>query len=424
MAYTNNRQFWVLLHRWSGILIAFFMIIAGVTGTLLAFNDELEGIFAKRLFIAQKPYENALALKPLELREAFLKQNPSAIINGMGLEIENGKTLLLRPQKLDKDGKKLVPFANDWDEAFINPYNGQVQGVRKRGDLSQGMINFMPFIYTLHYTILLGKEGKLIMGVAALIWFIDSFVALYLTFPIKISKTHWGKQTKEWFNKWKPSWQIRWGSSAYKINFDLHRAGALWIFPLLLIFAWSSVGFNLNKEVYMPVMKIFGAKDIREHIPKLPKPISSPAIEFNQAYDLIIRKTIQNGNENNYKFNHPTFLNYNPTNGHYMMVFKSSRDFIDKGGQSRIFMNSKNGAITSLYLPSGQNGANTFTNWLYALHMGNVFGLPYRILVCFIGLLVTTLSVTGIIIWLKKRNARIAKIPRKSKIRILKEQNA
>jgi uncharacterized iron-regulated membrane protein len=46
------------------------------------------------------------------------------------------------------------------------------------------------------------------------------------------------------------------------------------------------------------------------------------------------------------------------------------------------------------------------TNWLSALHQGEVFGLPYRIFVCVLGVMVVMLSVTGIVIWLKKRRAR------------------
>ena len=41
-----------------------------------------------------------------------------------------------------------------------------------------------------------------------------------------------------------------------------------------------------------------------------------------------------------------------------------------------------------------------------ALHMANVFGLPYRIFVCALGILITMLSVTGVYIWWKKRRAQ------------------
>jgi uncharacterized iron-regulated membrane protein len=39
--------------------------------------------------------------------------------------------------------------------------------------------------------------------------------------------------------------------------------------------------------------------------------------------------------------------------------------------------------------------------------MADVFGLPYRIFVCVLGLIITMLSVTGVYIWWKKHKARI-----------------
>ena len=57
--------------------------------------------------------------------------------------------------------------------------------------------------------------------------------------------------------------------------------------------------------------------------------------------------------------------------------------------------------------------ANTISNWLYALHMGTVFWLPYRILVCVLRLVVAMLSVTGVYLWWKKRRSRLVAASRR-----------
>ncbi len=74
-------------------------------------------------------------------------------------------------------------------------------------------------------------------------------------------------------------------------------------------------------------------------------------------------------------------------------------------GTTRVFFDANTGALKHFMLPSGQYAGNTLTNWLYALHMANVFGLPYRIFVCLLGLAIALLSVTGVIIWWRKRRA-------------------
>ena len=95
-----------------------------------------------------------------------------------------------------------------------------------------------------------------------------------------------------------------------------------------------------------------------------------------------------------------------PTSGMYVYGFTTAADIGHHGGGTGMAFDSNTGEMKAVYWPSGVNGTNTFSNWLTALHMAQVFGLPYRIFVSMLGLLVTMLSVTGVVIWLKKRSAR------------------
>ena len=46
------RPSWVWLHRWVGLAMAGFLVVVGLTGSLLAFDHELERVFAPQLFAA------------------------------------------------------------------------------------------------------------------------------------------------------------------------------------------------------------------------------------------------------------------------------------------------------------------------------------------------------------------------------------
>ena len=85
---------------------------------------------------------------------------------------------------------------------------------------------------------------------------------------------------------------------------------------------------------------------------------------------------------------------------------RSSRDIQDRRGVTRVYFDANTGELRLATLPTGQWNGNTVTSWLYALHMGNIFGLTWRIFVCVMGFVITLLSVTGIVIWMKKRQAR------------------
>jgi uncharacterized iron-regulated membrane protein len=113
----------------------------------------------------------------------------------------------------------------------------------------------MPFIYRLHYSLALGNGGCWPLAWRRW-WVVDCFVGFYLTLPVATKVP----ARQGWFARWAPAWAVRWGASRYKLNFDLHRAGGLWIWPVLLVFAISSVSFNLP-QVYGPVMRALGGKD-------------------------------------------------------------------------------------------------------------------------------------------------------------------
>jgi uncharacterized iron-regulated membrane protein len=409
-----TRQFWVVAHRWAGLTIALFLTVAGFTGIFLAFMDELEGVMAPEMFHVSAPHPGAELLSPTELHARVITSHPGGIIDYMPLHFEEGHSVALGLEKLDPVTGEKIAWSPDWDQLFVDPYTGRALGTRRWGDISQGAKNLMPFLYRLHYSFAVGEYGVLAFGIAALIWTIDSFVGFYLTLPVSIRRKAGAAPAgvASWRRRWKPSWLVRWSSSRYKINFDLHRAGALWIWPMLLVFAWSSVAFNLS-TVYTPVMRLFGAVDTRAELVPLAKPRLAPKLDFAAALkrgeQLAAQEMLRRNIALDDKAIKGDSLYHMAFAGVYAYRFTSASDFTNDGGWTGVAFDSDTGALRAVELPQGQNGANTFTNWIMALHMGQVWGLPYRIAVSLIGLLVTMLSVTGVIIWMKKRSGRVGR---------------
>ena len=83
----------------------------------------------------------------------------------------------------------------------------------------------------------------LFMGVVALAWLLDAFVALYISFP-KLSA-------------FRRSFAFRVRAGGYRLVFDLHRSGGVWIWPLLVVFALSAVAMNLGAQVVRPAVSLF-----------------------------------------------------------------------------------------------------------------------------------------------------------------------
>ena len=142
----------LLVHRYVGLLLALFLVIAGITGSLLAWNEELEAAISPQLFRVTAP-PAAARIDPVLLHAQVAARYPDALAARLPLEFSDGRSVLFALRPLSK-GQKL---AND--QVFVDPYTGQTLGQRRWGDIAQGMKNLMPFIYRLHYSLALDGIG-------------------------------------------------------------------------------------------------------------------------------------------------------------------------------------------------------------------------------------------------------------------------
>ncbi|HWU03799.1 MAG TPA: PepSY-associated TM helix domain-containing protein [Novosphingobium sp.] len=398
-----TRQFWVIAHRWAGLTLALFLAVAGFTGIFLSWNAQLEAMTAPHLLRASPPAASAPMRDPAQLAAQAQARHPGMIVTYLPLTVHPGESLHLRV--MWQNG---APHPN-WDELFINPWTGAELGHRHWGDIGEGWVNLMPLVYRLHYSLLLGESGELAMGLAALVWTLDCFVGFWLTLPVKgpvkgpIRQAQ-AKRQPGWWARWRPSWAVRWGASGYKLNFDLHRAGGLWVWPALLVFAWSSVSFNLP-GVYNPIMRQFGARDTAAAIAAH----TLPAPRLNPALGLAAAKAGPNMAPGG-----TTWLWHAPAQGAYYYGFTTRSDVPDEGGASRLMFDSNTGQLIGTDIAGARPAANTATEWLGALHMARVGGMAWRVAVTVLGAVVTMLCITGIVIWMRKRSGRVS---RRAKLR-------
>lgn len=419
MARAPLRPVLVVIHRWVGLVMAGFLLVAGLTGALLAWHDELEAWVSPQLLLALPPSADAQPLDPLALRERVQAAQPQALVAYAPLSVAPGHALVLRLFALPDPATGRTPELLN-DQVFMNPYTGEVLGERKWGDISQGLKNLMPFVYRLHYELALGVVGSYAFGIVALLWTLDCFVGAWLTCPARTRRVP-GAAMREgskpakaggraWLARWWPSWTVRWRAGSYKLNFDLHRAGGLWVWAMLFVLAWSGVAFNLS-EVYDPVMNaVFAHQPDDGAVPPLPAPKLAPAIGWHEARNIGRRLMAEHAREKGFTVLRETALVHDPRTGIYRYQVMSSRDIRAQGGSSRLVFDADSGAFKGLWLPTGAANGDTVRMWLTSLHMalvgGIVAGLPMKVFICAVGLMVAMLSVTGVVVWWRKRSKR------------------
>lgn len=387
----------VLIHRYVGLCIALFLVIAALTGSILAFREDIDAWLAPELFVAHSG-ANASVLDPFVLRERVQQQLvPQARTDAVIFHLQAGTTARF-PVAPNPDPSTGKFFSLDYDEVFVDPHTGLIQGSRAREAFSLKPSQLMPLVFHIHHALALpGVWGTLLLGVISLLWTIDCFVGAYLTLP----------KGRPFLQKWQPAWLIKRGAGNYRLMLDWHRAGGLWLWMVLLLFAWSSVMFNLRDSVYRPVMgTIFSFDDSWRSVPMRERPVITPQLDWTAAHakariameDMAVRT--------GFTINREERLSLDRRRGVYAYMVLSSADLRSDKGNTAILIDADTGQPLGHWLPTGGNTGNTVSNWLGALHMAHVFGLPYRIFVFFLGSFVVVLSFTGVVIWLKKKRGR------------------
>ena len=389
-----TRSLWVWLHRWAGLAMAAFLVIVGLTGGMLAFFGELNHWLSPELFPEPRPGVQLDAGTLARRAETLV---PQARTTSVYLGFAG--TAMVRMEPRPGAARKL-----GFQQLMLDPIDGHELGRRAVGGLPTSLATFIPFIYQVHMNLLMGPTGAWILGIVALVWTLDCFVGFYLTLPVSSRAARGG-----FLARWRLAWRVKWPASSYRLNFDLHRAGGLWLWAMLLVFAWSSVSFHLN-GVYVAATKLLLAYEepfMKHEAEPPPAPKDRKPLEWEEAQAIGVRLMEEQARSHDFKIDRPNALSYMRARGLYGYSVHSSRDIGEKYGATTVFFDAYSGEFRALNLPSGEHAGNTLTSWLVALHMANLFGLPYKIFVCALGLVITMLSVTGVYIWLRKRRARI-----------------
>ena len=409
-----------LIHRYVGLVMAIFLLIAGLTGAMLAWYHELDAAINPLWMRVQPPSPDARPLDPFSLHKQAQAYDPKARINYIPLHYRPDEAIAYRLESADDPGPE--PSADlPNDEIFLDPYTGSVLGERKWGAITQGWHNLLPFIYKLHHSLALDWLGTLLMGIVAVLWTLDCFAGAYLTFPASArTKSYSGTELlhSRWWHRWKPAWKVRWKGSRYKVYFDLHRAGGLWTWAMLFVLAWSSVSFNMQ-EVYHPVMRTLFTmqSDPWKTIPKLQASQAEPGMEWPAALETGRRLMGELAHKKGFLIRREENLSYVPDMGIFRYQVLSDLDIGDKYGATDIFFDSSTGLQLGAYVPTGEAAGDTITNWLAVLHIAAIWGIPFKIFITIMGVMVSMLSVTGAYIWWKKHRSRKLNLERRATAR-------
>jgi uncharacterized iron-regulated membrane protein len=378
------------LHRWLGLATAVFLFLAGLTGAIIAWDHELDSWLNPALYEVEGSGD---ALPATELARRVEQQEPRLRVRYLPMRAEPGHTLQMFVEpRLDPATAK--PYELGYDQVAVDPRSGEVRGRREYAAVSLARQNIIPFLYRLHYTLHLPTvggfaTGKWLMGLVAIVWFLDGFIALWISFPSR--------------KVWRKSFSYRFEQGAHKLSFDLHRSSGVWTWSLLTVLAFTAISMNLGRELVRPVVNAISPLTPLPFDRKLPPNASEPTITREQVVELAHRHAREQGIEAPLGA-----MAFNKARRTYFTgFFTPGNDHGDWGlGNARLYFDADSGELVGKLLPGRGSAGDLFIQAQFPLHSGRILGTAGRIAITVLGLVIATLSATGVLLWARKRRAR------------------
>jgi uncharacterized iron-regulated membrane protein len=351
------------VHSWLGLATGLFLILLGVSGSVLVFKTELDAFFNQELLQVSPLQDGGPDDRLMRCYDTIVSKYPN--LDGIAW---------LNPQAKATEAYNFRIYFNDaklmtYDLALISfdPYTG---AVLREGPATSFSPSFIEWLLQFHFSFQLGMPGAAltaIFGITMLLSLLTGLVVYkkmiwkVLTFQVKVNRKNWRT-----------------------ISSDLHRIVGVW--SLVLNTAIFFTGFWLN-------LFAFSSKTWeKEVIPTAPNTV------MTVSADLLFQKAIQLAPDLE-----PSSV-YLPT--------QPSRKFEVKGyakGQSKFWgagdvvrLDQYSGEVFQVVKlaekPIGERIEATF----HPLHIGNYGGVPVKLLYVLMGLTPGLLAFTGFLLWWRR----------------------
>lgn len=356
----------LFIHRWLGFISGLVVFVVSITGCIFCFQDEIQDAIHsyRKVEVQQQGY-----LPPSEIKRIALKDHPKATANYIYYYGKDRPAVVIA--NLEKEGLKYI---------YINPYNGKIL------HLESVQSDFFVVVEYIHlYLLLPPKIGAMIVGVSVLI-----FLALMITGII----LWWPKRKSDR----KRSFTIKWNGRWRRVNYDLHNvlgfyatsiAVILAITGLSIAFEWvqHSIYKAANLGKLHPYEKIIPTSDTTKMLPN--KIVSSVDIAFPEVQLRSPRAQM--------------FLIYDPVGKKESIGVTAYSQSLHFYKSDQYYFDRYTGKLLK-QLPHAQKSNGMKMNDMnYDIHVGQILGLPGKIIAFLASLICASLPVTGFIVWLGKR---------------------
>lgn len=354
------------VHLWMGLTLGALFALLGITGSALVFYPEIDALLHPELRAeahAAPGWDRALAT----VRRTFPdKRGPWRFeVTGTGGAIP---ARYYNPP--ERAGRDFAPML-----VWLSPDGAQVLRRDYWGDTA------MTFIYDLHYRLLMGKTGAVVLGIAGL-----AMLLLLLTGLIV------------WWPKGALSKALRYKGDAPPLRRvrDQHKLSGLIGLVLLLLLTGTGVMLELPKQSDAVLAFLTGPAD------SLPSPVSSSW----EGRPIPVSSAVAAAHRALPDARLAWIEVPGPGDGAFRLRLQQPGDPSRRFPHSFVWVDQFSGEVLAVHDRDRTGRLSRVNSWLHPLHDGSFAGLGSRIVTVIAGIVPLVLFWTGLAQWRRKRLSR------------------
>lgn len=345
---------WLLkIHLFLGVIAGPILIILGVTGAVLVFEQPLDRLFYPDLLIVTPSGERASL-------EAIVSPAQRA-------RLDAGVVRVVLPQQADRSVE--VRF-EDGMSVFVDPYVLRVLGSRKTTG------HAVARLLAVHAQLAAGPAGALIVGLATVAALLSAATGLLLWWPRRL-----------WSVVRRRSWK--------GTNFDLHQVLGFWSSAVLALLALSGASIYFNDATGRFVRGALSAPA------PPPVPRAGPPAQDSEARRISLDTAVRTA-RSTLPGATPTFI-VPGQDGQAVWVQMRFPEDPNLVGRSAVYLDPYQGRALRTLSTRERDLATAVLNGRRSVHTGEIFGWPSRMLALLVSLVLPVEVVTGLLIWWNRR---------------------
>lgn len=351
-----NRATLLKLHRWVGLAVALLLLVQGLTGTLLVFREEIDGLIHPELALAPAPSRVPMQ----QLVDTVRAAAPQATLERVRFDAGDGAAVFVMR------GGDERPYL-----VAIDPWRGRI--VRQGGYASWPT----EFLFRIHDELLSGRTGEIIVSIEG----------IALAFLVIAGFVIWWPGRR----RLKSGFRVITGQGADRALRTTHRALGASI-AVVLLMSGVTGALLIHRAALQP------------WLPMVPRPKFSVAAQVGvplQSIDTLhARARLEHG---------PLplrELRFSGAEGQVIAFYFQDESSLRANATRQYFYNAYDGTELGRYEPAELPALNTAYDWLFTIHTGRAARLPGRALVLAGGLSLVFFVSSGAWLWLSARRQR------------------